>query len=74
MKNYLNLQIQVKKKKPDYNNNDFSSEEIQEVKPAIQHNIERKRPVYTLPPSKKISVSQGKSFLLIHKYYDENLY
>ena len=59
-------------KRPDYNNNDCSTEEIQEIKPVIQHNIQRKRPVFTLPPSKKRSVSQGKPFNLIHKYYDEN--
>ncbi len=59
-------------KKPDFNNNDCSTEEIQEVKPVIQHNIQRKRPVYTLPQSKKRSISQGKPFNLIHKYYDEN--
>ena len=59
-------------KKPDYNNNDYTTEEIQEIKPVIQHNIQRKRPVYTLPPSKKRSISQGKPFNLIHKYYDEN--
>ena len=59
-------------KRPDFNNNDCSAEEIQEIKPVIQHNIQRKRPVFTLPPSKKRSVSQGKPFNLIHKYYDEN--
>ena len=40
-------------KKPDFNNTDYSIEEIQEIKPVIQHNIERKRPVFTLPQSKK---------------------
>ena len=59
-------------KKPDYNNNDYAVEEIQEIKPVIQHNIERKRPVFTLPVSKKRCTSQGKPFNLIHKYYDEN--
>ena len=59
-------------KKPDFNNNDYTTEETQEIKPVIQHNIQRKRPVYTLPPSKKRSISQGKPFNLIHKYYDEN--
>jgi len=59
-------------KKPDFNNNDCSIEEIHEIKPVIQHNIQRKRPVFTLPSSKKRSVSQGKPFSLIQKYYDEN--
>ena len=59
-------------KKPDFNNNDFTGEEIEEIKPVIQHNIERKRPVFTIPASKKRAVSQGKPFNLIHKYYDEN--
>ena len=59
-------------KKPDFNNNDCSVEEIQEIKLVTQHNIQRKRPVFTLPASKKRSVSQGKPFNLIQKYYDEN--
>jgi len=41
-------------------------------RPALQYKVERNRPVYALPPSKKRSVSQGKPFNLIHKYYDEN--
>ena len=44
----------------------------QAIKPVIQHSIQRKRPVYTLPPSKKRALSQGKSLNIIHKYYDEN--
>ena len=59
-------------KKPDLNNSDFNTEEIQEIKPVIQHNIERKRPVFTLPADKKRSISQGKPFHIINKYYDEN--
>ena len=59
-------------KKPDFNNNDFAVEEIQNNKPVIQHNIQRKRPVFTLPPFKKRCTSQGKPFNLIQKYYDEN--
>ena len=46
--------------------------EMNEHKPTKQYQIERKRPVYAVPPSKKRSVSQGKPFILIHKYYDEN--
>ena len=61
-------------KKPDYNNDDLSNlEEMPKVlKPVIQHSIQRKRPVYTLPPSRKRALSQGKSLNIIHKYYDEN--
>ena len=59
-------------KKPDLNNADMVTEEIQEIKPVIQHNIERKRPVFTLPPDKKRSISQGRPFHLINKYYDES--
>ena len=32
----------------------------------------RRRPVYKIPPSKKRSISQGRSLTFIHKYYDEN--
>ena len=32
----------------------------------------KRRPVYKIPPSKKRAVSQGKSLIFIHKYYDEN--
>ena len=32
----------------------------------------RRRPVYKIPPSKKRSISEGKSLGFIHKYYDEN--
>ena len=31
-----------------------------------------KRPVYKIPPSRKRSISEGKSLAFIHKYYDEN--
>ena len=41
-------------------------------KPAFQYKVERRRPVYAVPPSKKRSFSQGKPFTLINKYYDEN--
>ena len=41
-------------------------------RPTKQYNVERKRPVYAVPPSKKRAVSQGKPFHLISKYYDEN--
>ena len=41
-------------------------------KPTMQYKVQRNRPVYAVPPSKKRSMSQGKPFNLIHKYYDEN--
>ena len=53
----------------DVNNNE---EEIKELKPVIQHHIERKRPVFTLPSDKKRSTSEDKPFHLIQKYYNEN--
>ena len=59
-------------KTPRYNNTDNNNNNIEKIKPVIQHKIERKRPVYSLPPSQKRSVSQGKPFTLINKYYDEN--
>ena len=34
--------------------------------------VQKKRPVYKIPPSKKRAVSQGRSLAFIHKYYDEN--
>ncbi len=59
-------------KTPRYNNTDDNNNNVEKIKPVIQHKIERKRPVYSLPPSQKRSVSQGKPFTLINKYYDEN--
>ena len=32
----------------------------------------KRRPVFKIPPSKKRSISQGRSLAFIHKYYDEN--
>ena len=68
----MNDSLTKNDKKPNYNNNDFVNEQNKELKSVIQHKIERKRPVYNLPPSQKRSVSQGKPFNLINKYYDEN--
>ena len=59
-------------KNPSYNNNDFVNEKNEEIKSVIQHKIERKRPVVALPSLQKRSLSQGKPFNLINKYYDEN--
>jgi hypothetical protein len=41
-------------------------------KRIIHNKVKRRRPVFKIPPCKKISVSQGKSLNFIHKYYDEN--
>ena len=61
-----------KKPKNSRINKIIKLKEMNEHKPTKQYQIERKRPVYAVPPSKKRSVSQGKPFILIHKYYDEN--
>ena len=50
----------------------LQAKESNDKKPALQHRIERKRPVFAVPPHKKRSVSQGKPFTLLYKYYDEN--
>ena len=81
--NIIHLSIKSDKKKEreselntsensKYNNTDNNINNIETIKPVIQHKIERNRPVYSLPPSQKRSVSQGKPFNLINKYYDEN--
>ena len=62
----------TKKPKNSRINKIMRLKEMNEHKPTKQYQIERKRPVYAVPPSKKRSVSQGKPFILIHKYYDEN--
>ena len=71
-KKQTNLEDPNNDKKPNYNNNDFVNEKNEELKSVIQYKIERRRPVYALPPSQKRSASQGKPFNLINKYYDEN--
>ena len=50
----------------------LQAKDSNDKKPAFQYKIERKRPVYAVPPHKKRSVSQGKPFTLLYKYYDEN--
>ena len=59
--NINNIQIQ---QPTTNNNNDILTVEPQKEK--------KRRPVYKIPSSKKRSISQGKSFAFIHKYYDEN--
>ena len=51
---------------------DSTQEVIPIIKPVIQHNIERKRPVFTLPSDKNNTESQRNPFDLINKYYNEN--
>ena len=41
-------------------------------KKSAHKKIKHKRPVFKIPPCKKVSLSQGKSLNFIHKYYDEN--
>ena len=41
-------------------------------KKSSHKKIKHKRPVFKIPPCKKVSLSQGKSLDFIHKYYDEN--
>ena len=41
-------------------------------KKVLKKKIKHKRPVFKIPPSKKVSLSQGKNLNFIHKYYDEN--
>ena len=53
----------------DINNDNYKPKEFKAV---IQHNIERKRPVFAIPPNNNIPISQEKNFHLIQKYYDEN--
>ena len=39
---------------------------------VVLHQTKKRRPLFKIPPSKKRSVSQGKSLNFINKYYDEN--
>ena len=68
-KKYKNV---VKKKQLSRVTKLLQSKDSNDRKPTLQYKIERKRPVYAVPPHKKRSVSQGKPFTLINKYYDEN--
>ena len=56
---------------PLLKNNSYNKKQIQEKKSVIQYNIERKRPVFTLPSKIKL-LCQKKRLSLIRKYYDEN--
>ena len=61
----INNNILFKKTKSDV----ITDNNIQTVEPQKP---QKRRPVYKIPPSKKRAVSQGKSLIFIHKYYDEN--
>ena len=37
-----------------------------------QNKVKHRRPVFRIPPFKKVSLCQGKTLNFIHKYYDEN--
>ena len=67
-----NQQNVVKKKKLSRVARLLQSKDTNDRKPALQYKVERNRPLYAVPPSKKRAVSQGKPFTLINKYYDEN--
>ena len=56
----------IKKNEEDKSKN--GKEKLKKRNKIKKHN----RPVYKIPPSKKRSISQGKSLVFIHKYYDEN--
>ena len=67
-----NQQNVVKKKKLSRVARLLQVKDTNDRKPALQYKVERNRPLYAVPPSKKRAVSQGKPFTLINKYYDEN--
>ena len=62
----------IKKKKLSRVARILQEKDSRQQKPTLQYQVERNRPVYAVPPSKKRSVSQGKPFTLINKYYDNN--
>ena len=67
-----NCQNVVKKKKLSRVAKILQAKDTNDRKPTLQYKVERNRPLYAVPPSKKRAVSQGKPFTLINKYYDEN--
>ena len=60
----------------DINNLFKKSNSHQLEQPEVQvlevQKPKKRRPVFKIPPSKKRSISQGRSLAFIHKYYDEN--
>ena len=67
-----NRQNVIKRKKLSRVARLLQAKDTNDRKPALQYKVERNRPLYAVPPSKKRAVSQGKPFTLINKYYDEN--
>ena len=68
-----NLDNYIKGKDINTNNVLNNEKKIEKNKEKIIKKIKKhSRPVYKIPPSKKRSISQGKSLSFIHKYYDEN--
>ena len=80
---YNNLKIIHNTKKENSNNIDLNNKIKNVIINGRKNNAKNKnkiytekkksrRPVYKIPPSKKRSISEGKSLNFIHKYYDEN--
>ena len=67
-----NVKNVIKKKKISRVAKLLQEKEPKEKKKALQYQIERNRPVFAVPQSKKRAVSQGKPLTWINKYYDEN--
>ena len=70
--NHAQVKNIIKKKKLTRAARILKAKDSNDHKPALQHKVERNRPVYAIPPNKKRAISQGKPFNLINKYYDEN--
>ena len=77
--NNYNINLNLNQQNPlinDINNLFNKSNSGQITQPDIQtiepQKPKKRRPVFKIPPSKKRSISQGRSLAFIHKYYDEN--
>ena len=75
--NDLNNNVNISQSKENISNEQNKKNNKNEEKKQNKNNNKtkkkkRSRPVYKIPPSKKRSISQGKSLAFIHKYYDEN--
>ena len=72
--NNSNNEEQQIKREDNINKKDKTSrtKDSKDHRPALQYKVERCRPVFAVPPSKKRALSQGRPFNFIHKYYDEN--
>ena len=71
-----NMDINQQNKVYDTINNQYKNVDKNlnetEILTLEQQNPKKRRPVYKIPPSKKRSISHGRSLAFIHKYYDEN--